>query len=80
MKIIHEKDNRLIRFIPAGKFISKLRGILRQINYRITEIEDTYVFSQIRSKKKHTTFIPTELKTKHNDIMVIYKFKKLLKN
>jgi hypothetical protein len=80
MKIIHEKDNHLIRFIPSGKFVSKLRSILRVINYRITEMEGGYVFGKIISKKKHITYIPTELKQKHNDIMIIYKFKKLRKN
>jgi hypothetical protein len=43
-------------------------------------LEGGYIFKKLRSKKKTITYIPSELKQPHQDIMVIYKFKKLKKN
>ena len=76
MKILHNKKDHFVAFIPSGKFVSKLRGIMKLINYKVFEMQDTYIFKKLRSKKRHITYLPSELKQKHNDILVIYKFKK----
>jgi hypothetical protein len=83
MNITHNKGTNYITFKPFGTFTSKLRSILKVIHYKLYEDNKYYIFERKRKTKREKhfkTYIPTLLAKPHNNIMVIFKFKKSAKN
>ena len=69
-----KKETNFVEFIPAGKFISKVRTILKLGNLKIKENNQSFEISNILSKKRHINFLAKYIKKKHNDVIIVYKF------
>ena len=81
MKIIHNKGSNIVTFFPRGKFISKIRTLLKLIHYTIKSdnIID-YEIRKTKSKKRYITYLPTLIKSNYKTEVIIYfKFKKTKK-
>src|SRR5271157_4843651 len=86
MRITHAKGSDVVTIYPAGRFLSKMRTILRLVHYRLDAVfqegdKETpfieYEIKKTKSKKKFKTFLPTLIKEKYTkEIIFFFKFKK----
>ena len=71
MKITHLKGTNYVTYEPKGRFISKIRSILKLVHLRI---DSDFNISKVRSKKKYQTFLSALIKQRPIDVLFIYKF------
>lgn len=73
MKIIQNLESKNVTFIPSGTFQQKINTLLKTINYKLVFDGEFYI-KKTRSKKKTTTYLPSWIKKKPKDVLIIYQF------
>jgi hypothetical protein len=64
-----------VTFKPFGTFYQKINSVLKSVHHKliIDEDSETEILST-KSKKKFKTFLPSLLKRKPKDVLMIYKY------